>query len=72
MLLALCIVPLYKMIRKGLMSFSSYMMWLILFVLFFSLSKIGDQMTVISFVGFISNLIGAICFWYAKRLEEKS
>ena len=72
LLLALCVIPLYKMIRKGLMSFSSYMMWLILFLLFFALSKIGDQMTVISFVGFIGNLLGAICFWYAKRGEDRS
>lgn len=67
LILALCIIPLYKMIKRGLMSFSSYMMWLILFLLFLALSKIADQMTVISFVGFIGNLLGAVCFYFARR-----
>ncbi len=67
LILALCFIPIYKMIRKGLMSFSSYIMWLILFILFFALSRIAEQMTVISFVGFIGNLLGALCFHLAKR-----
>ena len=33
-----------------------------LFVLFFVLSKIADEMTVIAFVGFVSNLLGALLF----------
>jgi nicotinamide riboside transporter PnuC len=51
-------------------SYSSYFLWLILFLLFFALSKIADQMTVISLVGFIGNLLGAICFFIAKRLNK--
>ena len=69
LLLALCIIPLYKMIRRGLMTFSSYLMWLVLFLLFFTLSRIAEQMTVISLVGFIGNLLGAICFYFAKRAK---
>lgn len=69
LLLALCIIPLYKMIRRGLMTFSSYLMWLVLFLLFFALSRIAEQMTVISLVGFIGNLLGAICFYFAKRAK---
>jgi hypothetical protein len=68
LLLALCVVPIYKLIRRGLLSFSSYMMWLLLFLLFFGMSRIAEQMTVISFVGFIGNLLGAVCFYIAKRL----
>ena len=67
LILVLCFIPIYKMIRKGLMSFSSYLMWLMLFVTFFALSRIAEQMTVISFVGFISNLLGALCFRLAKK-----
>ena len=55
------------MIIKATKSASSYLLWLIMFLLFITLSKIGEQMTVISFVGFISNLLGAICFKLAKR-----
>lgn len=67
LLLALALIPLYKLIRKGLASYSSYLMWLLLFLLFLGLSRIADEMTVISFVGFVSNLLGAICFHLAKR-----
>ena len=67
LLLVLALIPLYKLIRKGLASYSSYLMWLLLFLLFLGLSRIADEMTVISFVGFVSNLLGAICFYFAKR-----
>ena len=69
LLLVLSVIPLYKLLRRSLMSFSSYLMWLVLFLIFFGLSKIADQMTVISLVGFIGNLLGAICFFVAKRLK---
>ncbi len=69
LLLALCAIPLYKMIKRGLSNFSSYLMWLVLFLLFFALSRIAEQMIVISFVGFIGNLLGAICFFVAGRVK---
>ena len=71
LLLALCAIPLYKLIRRSVIGLSSYMMWLLLFLLFFAMSKIADQMTVISLVGFISNLMGAVCFALAKRGAKK-
>ena len=70
LILALCIIPIYKLIRKGLDSFSSYMVWLFLFLLFFGMSRIAEQMTVISFVGFIGNLLGAVCFHFARRYRR--
>lgn len=70
LILALCIIPIYKLIRKGLDSFSSYMVWLLLFLLFFGMSRIAEQMTVISFVGFIGNLLGAVCFRFARRYRR--
>lgn len=72
LLLVICAIPLFKLIRRGLASFSSYMVWLILFLLFFALSKIADQMTVISFVGFVGNLLGAVCFWLARRVNRRA
>ena len=60
------------MIIRWLQSFSSYVMWLLLFLLFLGLSRIADQMTVISFVGFISNLIGSFFFAAAKRRAKIS
>ena len=71
LLLALCAIPLYKLIRRALSSYSSYLIWLILFLIFFALSNIADQMTVISLVGFIGNLLGAICFYIARRIGRR-
>lgn len=70
LLLALCIIPIYKLIKRGFEGFSSYMMWLLLFLLFFGMSRIAEQMTVISFVGFIGNLLGSVCFYIAKRIRR--
>ena len=70
LLLALCIIPIYKLIKRGLEGFSSYMMWLLLFLIFFGMSRIAEQMTVISFVGFIGNLLGSVCFYIAKRIRR--
>lgn len=67
LLLVLCAIPLFKFIKRALFSFASYFLWLFLFLIFMALSKIADQMTVISFVGFIGNLLGALCFKLAKR-----
>ena len=69
LILVLCMIPLYKFLRRKFESYSSYLIWLILFLLFFALSKIADQMTVISFAGFVGNILGAICFHIAKRVR---
>ena len=72
LLLALCAIPLYKLIADRLKSFSSYLMWLLLFLLFFGMSRIADQMTVICFVGFVSNLMGAVCFHIARKIHRRA
>jgi len=69
-LLLLSLLPLYKVIKRILRSPASYTLWFILFVLFFLLSKIADEMTVISFVGFVSNCIGAIFFKLSKKYKR--
>ena len=60
-------VPLLKYVAERLRSASAPIMWLFILLIFFSLSKIADQMTVISLVGFISNLIAALIFRLADR-----
>lgn len=71
LLLALCAIPLYKLIKRFFTSYSSYMIWLVLFLLFLALKEIADQMTVISLVGFVGNLLGAVCFYLAKRIGRR-
>ena len=65
------LLPLVKLFKRMLRSPSVYMMWLIAFLIFFLFSKIADQMTVISFVGFVGNLIGSVLFRLAKRVSGK-
>ena len=68
LLLTLAALPLYKTIGILLRSPATYTVWLIAFILFLLLSKIADEMVVISFVGFIGNSAGAVFF---KLAEEK-
>lgn len=70
LVLLLCALPLFRLIKKLLASPSVWVMWLIAFIVFFALSKIADEMVVISFVGFVSNVLGAILFRLAKKYEE--
>ena len=66
-LTVLALVPFYRHVREYLRSASAPLMWFIIFAVFFMLSKIAKEMTVISFVGFVSNLIGSLFFKLAKR-----
>ncbi len=71
LILVICAIPIYKLLRRMLSGASAYMMWLIAFLLFFGLSKIAAEMTVISFVGFVSNLIGAILMKIGGKKDEQ-
>ena len=74
--LALCLiliaaVPLWRYFKAYLRSPSAPFIWFTVFAVFFSLSKIADEVTVISFVGFVSNLIGAFFFRMSRRGVKK-
>ena len=73
-LIAVALVPLYKHIRQALRSPSAPLMWFFTFAVFFLLSRIADEMTVIYFVGFVTNVIGSLFFKVARRLggEDKN
>lgn len=66
LLLIGAMLPLWKSVKRILRSPSAYVMWFIAFIIFFMLAKIADEMTVICFVGFVSNLIGAVFFKASK------
>lgn len=61
-LILISVLPFYKKLREIFKSPSVTVIWLILFALFFMLSKIAEEMIVVSFVGFTGNLIGAVFF----------
>lgn len=71
LLIAVALVPLYKHIRQTLRSPSAPLMWFFSFAIFLLLSRIAHEMTVISFVGFVTNLIGSLFFKAAKRCGEE-
>ncbi|MBE6644637.1 MAG: hypothetical protein E7612_04565 [Ruminococcaceae bacterium] len=70
LLMFMAAVPAVRFFKKIIASPSAPLIWFISFVLFFSLSRIAEDMTVISFVGFISNLVGAVFFKLADRYTE--
>lgn len=61
-LLIICFSPISKAIKNYLKSPSVFNIWLILFMVFMIIKSIAYEMTVISFVGMISNLVGSIIF----------
>ena len=62
---------LIKYFKQAIASVSSYVIWLAIFIAFLLLSKIADEMTVISFFGFTGNLVGAICFAIVKARRRR-
>ena len=66
MLIAAALVPFYRYVRRALASASAPLMWFILFVAFLLLSRIADEITVIAFVGFVSNMLGTVLFRIAR------
>lgn len=72
LLLLLAAIPLYKLLSHHLRSPAAYTVWLIAFILFSLLSSIADEMVVISFVGLIGNLLGAVLFRLAGGRNEGS
>ena len=71
LLLLVCLTPLFKYVSAYLKAPSAKTLWLIIFIAFFSLSRIADEMTVISFIGFISNLFGSFIFKLGEKKNEK-
>ena len=70
-LLIFAIFPMIKLIKRLLRSDATYVFWFILFLSFYFLSKIADEMTVISFVGFVSNSLGAVLIRLGGKRDGK-
>ena len=68
-LILIALIPLWRVIKRIFKTPSAYLIWFLIFVAFLLLSHICDEMIVISFTGFISNLIGAVFFKLARRGE---
>lgn len=71
LLLVLSLVPLIRVVKSKLRSPAAHTLWFIVFVFFYAFSMIADELIVISFIGFISNLIAMVLFRLAKRARRK-
>ena len=63
-------VPLFKHFKTIVRSPSSPLMWGLILAFLYAMRTIIDEMVVVSFVGFIANLIGGGLFFFAKRIKE--
>ena len=70
LLLSVAFLPLMRFLRARWRTPSATLLWGGLFLLFFALSKIADEMTVIAFFGFAGNLCGAGLFRLSAHLNR--
>lgn len=66
----LCMIPLFNHFKLALKSPSSALLWTIMFVATWALSKIIAQIVVVSFVGAISNIAGAILCGVGNHIRK--
>ena len=69
LLLTLGAVPAIRYIKRFFHTPTTHLMWLLIFLAFFLLEKIAAQMKVISLIGFICNMVGAVIFRIARHFE---
>lgn len=70
-LLTASFIPILKLLKNKLKSPASWVIWLIMFLVFFILSKVADQMVVISFAGLLGNLLGLALFSLSKKIGKR-
>lgn len=66
----LCMIPLFNHFKLALKSPSSALLWSIMFIVTWALSKIIAQIVIVSLVGMISNIIGAILCGIGNHLRR--
>ena len=66
-LLVLCCIPFYKSILAYIKSAATPVFWLLMFAFCYLFGAIVDELTIVAFVGMISNLLGALLFKLEKR-----
>lgn len=71
LLLLFSLSPLIKLIGRLLKSPTSTGLWLCLFLIFFALSKIADEMVVISLVGYLGNLLASFIWRISGRVKNE-
>lgn len=68
----LCLIPLFNHFKTVLRSPSSTLLWSIVFFISWSLSKIIDEIVIVSLTGALSNAAGAVLCGIGNRLRRPS
>ena len=71
MLLLIAVIPLFKLIKRMLASPSILFIWLMIYLLFSAAKNIADEMTVIAFVGVVSNTVSTFIFKITERYGKR-
>ena len=71
-LLSVAFTPLWRIVLARLRSPASFVMWGIMTFLFISVKNLIDSLILISFAGFVGNLIGAVFFELAARYSDRA
>ena len=67
LLILVSLSPLIKLLRRIFASPTSTTVWFVIFLLFFTLSKIANEMVVISLVGYLGNLFASLLWRISER-----
>ena len=67
LLMLVAFVPIFKLVRRLFESPSGWAIWLVIFILFFLVSRIADEMITVSFIGLVGNILGAVMFRISRR-----
>lgn len=70
-LIVLCCIPFKKYLKEVWKNPSAWQMWLFIFLADIILENIAQMTKIISLVGFISSIIGAVMFQLSKRYETR-
>ena len=72
LLLSLAAMPVYRYIKRRLSNIPAYTLWLLIFLICFLAGRIINEVTVISFIGFLGNLVGALIFKISARVFKEN
>ncbi len=71
LLLVLSFLPIIRICTARLRTPSATAIWLIIFLLFYTMRQIADEMIVISFFATLGNLLGSVFFKLSARRADK-
>lgn len=69
--IGLSVIPFLKVLKEYFKSPSSWVVFGLIFMILLLLRSILDQMLIVSFAGFVANLIGAALYGIGNNLQQK-